>query len=160
MPTILNPYLSFKDNAREAMNFYQSVLGGDLTVSTFDDFHAAQDPSEGPLVMHSQLNGPNGLVLMASDTPSRMEYQPGTNFSISISGDDEDEIRGYWDKLADGASITMPLEKAMWGDTFGMLVDKFGIAWLVNIAGQPSEEGGEGQGAQSEGEQTEGAAQS
>jgi PhnB protein len=159
MPTILNPYLSFKDNAREAMNFYQSVLGGDLTVSTFDDFHAAQDPSEGPLVMHSQLTTPSGLTLMASDTPSRMEYTPGTNFSISLSGDDEGELRGYWDKLSDDATVTMPLEKAMWGDTFGMLVDKFGIAWLINIAGQQAEgQSGEGQSAQ--GAQTEGAAQS
>ena len=139
MPTTLNPYISFKDNAREAMNFYQSVLGGDLTVSTFDDFHAAQDASEGPLVMHSQLSTPNGLTLMASDTPSRMEYSPGTNFSISLSGEDETELRGYWDKLTDGATVTMPLEKAMWGDTFGMLVDKFGVAWLVNISGQPAE---------------------
>lgn len=143
MPTILNPYLSFKDNARDAMNFYQSVLGGDLTVSTFDDFHAAQDESEGPLVMHSMLTTPTGITLMASDTPERMEYRPGTNFSISLSGDDEEELRGYWDKLTDGATITMPLEKAMWGDTFGMLVDKFGISWLVNVAGQPQDQSGE-----------------
>ncbi|MDQ4504509.1 VOC family protein [Sinomonas sp. ASV322] len=139
MPTILNPYISFKDNAREAMEFYQSVLGGELTVSTFDDLQAAQDPAEGSLVMHSQLNSPSGLTLMGSDTPSRMEYQPGTNFSISLSGDDEAELRGYWDKLTDGATVTMPLEKAIWGDTFGMLVDKFGVAWLVNITGQPAE---------------------
>ncbi|WP_422934699.1 VOC family protein [Sinomonas sp. P47F7] len=139
MPTILNPYISFKDNAREAMTFYQTVLGGKLDVSTFDDFHAAQDPSEGPLVMHSQLNTPNGLTLMASDTPSRMDYTPGTNFSISLSGEDEAELRGYWDRLTDGATVTMPLEKAMWGDTFGMLVDKFGVAWLVNINGGAAE---------------------
>ncbi|WP_138445230.1 VOC family protein [Sinomonas susongensis] len=147
MPTILNPYLSFKDNARDAMNFYQSVLGGDLTISTFEDLHAAQDESEGQLVMHSMLTTPSGITLMASDTPERMEYQPGTNFSISLSGDDEEELRGYWDKLTDGATITMPLEKAVWGDTFGMLVDKFGIPWLVNVAGQPEDQSGEGSAA-------------
>lgn len=139
MPATLNPYLSFKDNARDAMTFYQHVLGGNLTVSTFDELHAAQDPSEGQLVMHSQLETPSGFTLMGSDTPSRMEYQPGSNFSISLSGgpDTEEELRGYWDGLSDGAVISMPLEKAIWGATFGMLTDKFGIAWLVNIAGEP-----------------------
>lgn len=138
MPAILNPYISFKDNARDAMTFYQSVLGGELNISTFDDLHAAMDPSEGPLVMHSQLTTPSGFTLMGSDTPSRMEYNPGSNFSVSLSGgaETEEELRGYWDKLSAGATITMPLEKAVWGDTFGMLTDKFGIAWLVNIAGE------------------------
>ncbi|GAB3273354.1 VOC family protein [Sinomonas notoginsengisoli] len=137
MPATLNPYISFKDNARDAMTFYQSVFGGELTISTFDDLHAAQDASEGPLVMHAQLETPSGFTLMASDTPDRMEYRPGNNFTVSLSGapDVADELRGYWDKLADGAEVTMPLEKAMWGATFGMLTDKFGIAWLVNIGG-------------------------
>lgn len=82
---------------------------------TFGDLHAAQDPSDAPLVMHSQLTTPNGLTLTAGDTPSGMEYSPGTNFSISLVGDDEEQLRGYWDRLADGATVTMPLEKAMWG---------------------------------------------
>ncbi|BCT78242.1 VOC family protein [Sinomonas cyclohexanicum] len=145
MPATLNPYISFKDNAREAMTFYQSVLGGDLTISTFDDLHAAQDPSEGSLVMHSQLTTPSGFTLMGSDTPSRMEFDRGNNsFSISLSGgpETEDELRRYWDKLAEGAAVTMPLEKAIWGDTFGMLTDRFGIAWLVNIAGESTPGGG------------------
>ncbi|MDQ0261867.1 VOC family protein [Sinomonas atrocyanea] len=144
MPATLNPYLSFKDNARDAMTFYQSVLGGELSISTFDDLHAATDPSEGPLVMHSQLTTPSGFTLMASDTPSRMEYHPGNNFSVSLSGgpETEDELRGYWDRLTEGATVAMPLEKAVWGDTFGMLTDRFGIAWLVNIAGQAGQ--GEG----------------
>lgn len=137
MPATLNPYISFKDNARDAITFYQSVFGGELTISTFDDLHAAQDASEGPLVMHSQLETPSGFTLMASDTPARMEYRPGNNFTVSLSGgpDTEDELRGYWDKLADGATVSMPLEKAIWGATFGMLTDKFGIGWLVNIGG-------------------------
>lgn len=147
MPAILNPYVSFKDNAREAMTFYQSVFGGDLNISTFDDLHAATEPAEGPLVMHSQLTTPSGFTLMGSDTPSRMEYNPGNNFSVSLSGgpETEDELRGYWDKLAEGATVAMPLEKAVWGDTFGMLTDRFGVAWLVNIAGAPAE-GAAGQG--------------
>lgn len=135
MPTRLNPYLSFRSNAREAMEFYKDVFGGELNVSTFADFHASQDPAEDNLVMHAQLDGPSGLTLMASDTPARMDYNPGNTFSVSLSGDDEAELRGYWDKLSEGGTVTMPLEKAIWGDASGMCTDKFGIQWLVNIAG-------------------------
>ena len=129
MTSRLNPYLSFRDNARDAITFYESVFGGELNISTFGDYQASQDPA--------MLVSPQGLTLMASDTPNGMEYNPGNNISVSLSGDsaDEAELRGYWDKLVDGGTVTMPLESAPWGDTFGMCVDKFGIAWLVNIAG-------------------------
>jgi len=136
MHTTLNPYISFKDNTREAMEFYQSVFGGKLNMSTFKDFHASQDPSEDNLIMHAQLEADNGITLMASDTPNRMEYRPGTNMSISLSGDNEAELTGHFKKLSEGGTVTMPLEKAIWGDSFGMFVDKFGVPWLVNIAGQ------------------------
>ncbi len=133
MTVRLNPYLSFQDNAREAMAFYHSVFGGDLRMNTFADFQASEDPAEQDKIMHSQLESPNGLVLMAADTPNHMEYTPAAGMSVSLSGDDEGELRGYWDKLADGATVLMPLEKAPWGDTFGMCIDRFGISWLVNI---------------------------
>ena len=136
MQSKLNPYLSFKDNAREAMEFYKTVFGGKLTVNTFKEYHASQDLSEDNKVMHSVLEADNGITFMASDTPNRMEYTAGTNFSMSLSGDNEAELKGYFEKLSDGSNITMPLEKAPWGDTFGMLTDKFGVPWLVNIAGQ------------------------
>ena len=136
MAVALNPYLSFKSNAREAMEFYQSVFGGTLDVQTFKDLNAAQDPAEEDLVMHSQLEGDNGILFMASDTTSRMEFKPGTNFSMSLSGDDADLLSGYFEKLSNGGTVTMPLEKAIWGDTFGMCADKFGVNWLVNISGQ------------------------
>jgi PhnB protein len=137
MTVRLHPYLSVRDDARPAMEFYRSVFGGDLTLSTFGESGMSQDPAEADLVMHSQLEGSNGLVLMGADTPSHMDYQEGARISVSLSGDDESSLRGYWDGLADGGSVTVPLEKAPWGDTFGMLVDRFGIAWLVNIAGTP-----------------------
>ena len=136
MQTKLNPYISFKDNTREAMEFYRTVFGGKLNVSTFKDYHASQDPSEDNLIMHSQLDADNGITIMASDTPNRMEYRPGTNMSISLSGDNEAELQAYFEKLSAGGTITMPLEKAMWGDSFGMCIDKFGVQWLVNITGQ------------------------
>ena len=133
MKTLLNPYLNFKGNARQAMEFYKSVFGGKLTISTFKDFHASQDPSEDNLVMHSVLEAENGITFMGSDTPNRMEYKPGTNYSMSLSGDNEAELAGYFEKLSAGGRVTQPLVKAMWGDTFGMLTDKFGVAWLVNV---------------------------
>jgi PhnB protein len=137
MTTRLNPYLSFRDNARDAIEFYRSVFGGELALSTFGEFQASQDPAEQDKVMHAMLTTDNGLVLMASDTPNQMEYTPGNNYSISLSGEaaDEAELRGYWDKLSAEGTVSMPLDKAPWGDTFGMCVDRFGISWLVNIAG-------------------------
>jgi PhnB protein len=138
MTTRLNPYLGFRDNARQAMEFYQSVLGGELTVTTFAELQASDDPAEADKIMHSQLETPNGMTLMAADTPNSMDYTPGSGHSISLSGEDEGELRGYYDGLSAGGTATMPLEKAPWGDTFGMLVDKFGVTWLVNVAGDQS----------------------
>jgi PhnB protein len=134
MQTRLNPYISFKDNAREAMEFYHSVFGGKLSMQTFKDFHASQDPNEENLIMHAMLEGENGIIFMASDSPNRVEYRPGTNFTMSLTGDNDVELKNYFQKLAIGGTITMPLEKAMWGDTFGMCIDKYGIGWMVNIS--------------------------
>jgi PhnB protein len=131
----LNPYVNFKDDAREALEFYQSVFGGELNMSTFADFQSAQDPAENDLIMHGQLDGPNGITLMAADTPKHVEYQAPAGISISLSGDDDATLRGYWDKLVDGGTVIEPLEVAPWGDAFGMLIDRYGITWLVNIAG-------------------------
>ena len=133
MPTVLNPYLSFKDNARQAIEFYKTVFGGKLTMSTFKEYQASKDPSEDNKIMHAQLEAENGITLMASDTPNGMEYRPGTNISVSLSGDNEAELKSYFNKLSAGGTVIMPLEKAAWGDMFGMCTDKFGIGWMVNI---------------------------
>jgi len=132
MASTLNPYINFKDTAREAMEFYQAALGGELTISTFGDF-GDKDAPEANLVMHSNLTTPSGFILMGSDTPPGMDASVSGGFAVSLSGDDEAELRGYWDKLAAGGEVTVPLEKQMWGDTFGMVTDKFGIGWMVNI---------------------------
>ncbi|WP_426995709.1 VOC family protein [Pseudarthrobacter sp. N5] len=135
MTTKLNPYLGFRDNAREAMNFYQSVFGGELTLSTFGEFHASEDPAEADKIMHGLLATDNGLTLMGSDTPNTMDHTPGNTFTVSLSGEDDAELRGYWDQLSGSGSVTVPLEVAPWGDSFGMCTDKFGVAWMVNITG-------------------------
>lgn len=136
MAAVLNPYLGFRDDAREALEFYHRVFGGELTISTFGEFHVSDDPAEADHVMHGQLETPSGFTLMASDTPSSMPYSPGSTISVSLSGEaaDSEELRRYWDALADGGQVTMPLEQAPWGATFGMVTDRFGTAWMVNIA--------------------------
>ncbi len=141
MTVRLNPYLNFRDTARPAMEFYHSIFGGDLQLSSFAEMHASDDPAEDDKIMHGMLEAPNGLVVMGADTPNAMEYTPATGFAVSLSGDDEADLRRYWDGLSDGGAVVMPLEQAPWGDTFGMCVDKFGISWMVNIAG-PQTAGG------------------
>ncbi|GAA1353071.1 VOC family protein [Arthrobacter koreensis] len=133
MPIHMNPYLSFRDNAAEAMAFYQGVFGGTLESSTFGDMNASEDPSEAGKIMHSALTTKKGFILMASDTPNSMNLDEGSSYSISLSGDDGEELRGYWDKLLDGGQMTLPLERAPWGDVFGMLTDRFGTSWMVSI---------------------------
>jgi PhnB protein len=131
----LNPYISFTDNARQALEFYKGVFGGTLALSTFGEF-GAKDAPEADLIMHGMLTTDGGFTLMAADTPPGMEHNPGTNIAVSLSGDDGDGLRGYWEKLSDGGTVSVPLEKQMWGDEFGACEDRFGIPWLVNI-GQP-----------------------
>ncbi len=138
MATRLNPYLSFRDNAREAMEFYQTVFGGKLAMNTFKEFHVSQDPAEDNKIMHAMLETDSGLTLMAADTPNSMPHQPGSNISISLSGEDEAELTAYYQKLSAGGTVVMPLAKAPWGDTFGACKDRFGIDWMVNITGNPA----------------------
>lgn len=133
MASRLNPYLSFRGDARDAMEFYQGVLGGELVISTFGDFGQAGTPIADQ-VMHAMLETPAGFTLMGSDTPPGMDHNPGNNITISLSGDDEGELRGYFEGLSAGGTVTVPLERQMWGDLFGQCIDRFGIGWLVNIA--------------------------
>ncbi|MEV6522253.1 VOC family protein [Longispora sp. NPDC051575] len=132
MATRLNPYISFNGEAREAMEFYQSVFGGTLTVNTFGESGAPEGPGADK-IMHAMLEADSGYTLMAADTPPGMPYTPGDNISVSLSGDDGDQLRGYWEKLSAAGTVAVPLEKQMWGDEFGMCTDRFGITWMVNI---------------------------
>lgn len=133
--TLLNPYISFRGTAREALTYYQSVFGGELDLSTFKDFSMPGiDENEADQIMHGQLDAPGGLTLMAADTPSSMDLAEGSKITISLSGDDQDELQGFWDHLAEGGSVGMPLEAAPWGAFFGQLTDRYGVNWMVNIA--------------------------
>lgn len=138
MQSKLNPYISFDGNAKEALEFYKNVFGGTLTLSTYKEGGMPHDQADENKIMHGMLTADNDMTLMASDTPPGMPYNPGTSIAISLSGEDEEELRGYWNKLSDSAQIGVPLEEAPWGDVFGMLTDKFGIGWMVNITKKQS----------------------
>jgi PhnB protein len=114
------------------MEFYEGVFGGTLTLNTFAEFGEDTPTPDG--IMHGMLESESGLTLMGADTPPGMEHQPGNNIAVSLSGDDAAELRGYWDKLSDGGTVAVALEKQMWGDEFGMCIDRFGITWMVNIS--------------------------
>jgi PhnB protein len=133
----MNPYLQFQDQARDAMGFYESVFGGELTTMTFAEGGMSGDPSNDDRIMHAQLVTPHGLVLMASDVPDGMPYEPGSAISISLSGDDEPTLRGFYEGLASGGTVIEPLERAPWGDHFGACTDRFGTSWMVNIGSSP-----------------------
>ncbi|MFF5296452.1 VOC family protein [Paractinoplanes globisporus] len=134
MASQLNPYLTFGGNARQAMEFYQSVFGGELKVNTFGEF-GNPDPALADLVMHANLDTPRGYRLMASDTAPGMTLNPGNNVTCSLSGDPGEELEEVWAKLSDGGEVHVPFEKQMWGDTFGQCKDKFGIQWMVDVLG-------------------------
>ena len=131
MASRLNPYLNFNGNARQALEFYQSVFGGNLTINTFGEF--GTEGSDGDRVMHGLLETDEGYTIMGSDVTSEMEYHPIEGASVSLSGEDTDTLHEYWDKLSASGSATMPMQKQAWGDEFGMCVDGYGVSWMVNI---------------------------
>lgn len=133
MPVLLNPYFSFRDTAEEAMTFYRSVFGGELSITRFSEYGAGDGRGEEDKVMHSMLTTGSGLVLMASDTPAGMDLTVGDNVSVSVSGDDETVLRGWWEALGEGGTVTMPLEEPPWGGLFGMCTDRFSIHWMLSV---------------------------
>jgi PhnB protein len=134
MQSQLNPYISFRNNAREAMDFYKSIFGGKLTLTTFKEGKMPGiNPNEENLVMHSVLEAENGISFMGADTPESIELHPGASISMALSGDNEEELTNYFNKLSEGGTVHEPLAKAPWGDSFGMVADKFGVEWMVNI---------------------------
>jgi PhnB protein len=138
MTVRLNPYIGFDGEARQAMEFYASVFGGELTTNTYAEAGMADDPAQGDKIMHAMLDAGPGLAIMGSDAPPGMPRDEGSRITISLSGDDEATLRGYWDGLVEGGTVAVPLERAPWGDSFGMCTDRFGIGWMVNIAGAPA----------------------
>jgi len=132
MSSLLNPYVNLRGRAREALEFYQGVFGGELAISTFGEF--GMEGATADQVMHGQLDTPKGFTLMVSDAPEDMAGTEGSNITICLSGDDVEDLTGYFHALAEGGQVTTPLEKQMWGDSYGALTDRFGVDWMANIA--------------------------
>ncbi|WP_280467648.1 VOC family protein [Nocardia cyriacigeorgica] len=135
MGSRVNPCITFHGNAREAMEFYQQVFGGTLAVSTVADF-GSPDSASADKVMHSRLDTSAGYTVMAwdfpEDRPGHPPYRLGNNVAVFLDGDDG-ELRDYFEKLSVGGTVTLPLDKQVWGDEAGSLVDRFGISWMFNI---------------------------
>jgi PhnB protein len=134
MASRLNPYLNFDGNARQAMEFYAAVFGGEPAFMTFGQLGI--QGADADRIMHAALETDAGYLIMGSDITSDMDFQPAVGMTVSISGDDADALRGYWAQLSAGGSVRMPLEKQAWGDEFGMCVDQFGVPWMVDIGAQ------------------------
>lgn len=132
----LNPYLTFDGTAGEAMKFYQSVLGGELSLSTFGESGMPISPEQKDKIVHARLEN-DELTFMASDGSPDHPVHMGDNISMSIMGSDGAALTKYFEGLSEGGKVDMPLAKQFWGDTFGMLTDKFGIHWMVNISSAP-----------------------
>jgi PhnB protein len=134
MGSRLNPYIGYNGNARQAMEFYREVFGGELEMGTVSDFGSPEAPNADRL-MHARLDTPGGYTLMAWDVPEGVPYDPGNNVAVYLGGDDGG-LRGCFEKLSAGGTVTMPLEKQAWGDEAGALVDQFGINWMFNITAE------------------------
>lgn len=135
MKPTLSPYLNFDGTTAEAMKFYQSVLGGELSMQTYKEAGFPHDPKDDNKVIHASLQN-DSLSFMASDGNKEHPVHMGDNIHMSIMGSDEAKLTEYFNKLAEGGKIDMPLQKQFWGDTYGQLTDKFGVRWMVNISSQ------------------------
>jgi len=131
MSSLLNPYINLRGRAREALEFYRGVFGGDVVLSTFGEF--GMEGMAADQIMHGQLTTPSGFTLMVADVPDEMPLSDGSSMTIALSGTDVEDLMGYFHALAEGGTVTVPLEKQVWGDHYGSLTDRFGIPWMANI---------------------------
>ncbi|MEV4377585.1 VOC family protein [Streptosporangium sp. NPDC049644] len=129
-------HLNFRGDARAALEFYQSVFGGDVAVVTYKDAGNVQDPAEADQVMWGQVAAGNGFHVMAYDVPSQLPWDRGENsFFLSVRGESTEEITEYWQKLSAEATVVQPLGPAQWAPLYGMLKDRFGVVWVLDVVG-------------------------
>ncbi|MBB4914015.1 VOC family protein [Streptosporangium saharense] len=130
-------HLNFRGDAREALTFYQSVFGGDLAVVTYADAGNTQEPTEANQVMWGQVIAGNGFHVMAYDVPSHLPWDRGRNsFFVSLRGETAEEVTAYWKNLSESATIVHPLAPSPWAPLYGMLEDRFGVVWVVDVANE------------------------
>lgn len=129
------PHLNLRGDARAALAFYRSVFGGELTIVSYRDAHSVQDLAEADQVMWGQVAASSGFRVMAYDVPSSRPWSPGeAPFFVSLRGETAEEIRGYWEGLVEGATVLVPIAPSAWAPLYGMLKDRFGVTWVVDVA--------------------------
>ncbi|MEV6166693.1 VOC family protein [Streptomyces sp. NPDC051954] len=130
-------HLNFRGDARAALTFYQSVFAGQIVMVTYKDAGNVQDPSEADQVMWGQVAADSGFRVMAYDVPSHLPWDQGENaFFVSLRGETVEEITTHWERLSAGAVIVRPLEPAQWAPLYGMLKDRFGVTWVVDVVSE------------------------
>lgn len=135
MSVTTTTHLNFRGDAREALEFYQSVFGGDLTVISYADMGNGDDPATADHVVWGQVAAPNGFRIMAYDVYPFLEWDRGKDpFFVSVRGDDEAELKRLWAGLAEGATVRQDLEPSQWAPLYGQLTDRFGVTWVLDIA--------------------------
>lgn len=128
-------HLNFRGDARAALEFYQSVFGGHLVAITYAEAHAVGDPAESGQIMWGQVSTPDGFRVMAYDVPAARPWSPGqAPFFVSIRSDDAEELKTYWARLSEGAGVAVELARAPWAPLYGMLTDRFGVTWVLDVA--------------------------
>lgn len=132
MATKLSPYLNFRDQTKAAMNFYHGIFGGNLKMQSYADAGMGKDTEK---MMHAELST-DMFTFFSSDGGDDRPVHPGDSVHMCLVGEDEKQLTEFFNKLADGGRVDMPLAKQFWGDTYGQLTDKFGIHWMVNISAQ------------------------
>jgi PhnB protein len=134
MSVTVTPHLNFRGTAREALEFYRSVFGGDLAVVTYADAHSVTDPAEADQVMFGQVTAPTGFSIMAFDVAAARDYDPGViPFFVVLRAGSDDETTGYWDGLVDGGTTLVPLAPSQWSSLYGMVRDRFGVTWVLSV---------------------------
>ena len=127
-------HINFRGDARAALEFYRSVFDGEMTIATYADIHAVEAPSQVDQVAWGQVTAPSGFRVMAYDVQPSRVFNPGENsFYIALHDTDAAEISARWDALAAGATIATPLAPAQFAPLYGMLTDRFGVTWIVDV---------------------------
>ena len=135
MSLTTTPHLNFRGNAREALEFYHSVFGGQLLIVTNEEAHSTERPEEAGQVKFGQVTGPDGFQVMAYDVPVGTPFEPGEKpFFVSVRGESAEEIAGLWAGLAAGAAVAAELAPSDFSPAYGMLTDRYGVTWVLDVA--------------------------
>lgn len=135
MSVTTTPHINFRGQARQALEFYKDVFGGNTMIATYADIHQVEDPAQADAVAFGQLDAPSGFRIMAYDVQTSKPFDAGKNpFYVALRGTDVDEVQAQWDGLADGADVLTPIGPSAFSPFYGMLTDRFGVTWVIDVA--------------------------